>query len=147
LRGNCSTLDKAVFRDFRGLERQGPVPFPQHGKRGRRILTRAASVFYDTGRSLALWVSAYEILVIQGRTPQQKQLATWVCRKVYDLRNDFLHGNDVVGTALLLNGKPVIDFAAILYRLMLTGFLDLHFNVPTPPPTSRKPSRSLSTSA
>ena len=30
-----------------------------------------------------------------GQTPRQTQLATWVCRKVYDLRNDFLHGNDV----------------------------------------------------
>jgi hypothetical protein len=69
---------------------------------------------------------------IPGRTPQQKQLATWVCRKVYDLRNDFLHGNDVEGKALLLNGKPVIDFAACLYRLALTGFLDLHFNVAMP---------------
>jgi hypothetical protein len=130
-----------------------------------RIPALAASVFYDTGRSLALWVSAYEILAhpggtgqsnfgtvsgllesvkwqdqklaaaahtIPGRAPQQKQLATWVCRKVYDLRNDFLHGNDVEGKALLLNGKPVIDFAACLYRLALTSFLDLHFNVAMP---------------
>jgi hypothetical protein len=44
-----------------------------------------------------------------------------------------LHGNDVDGAALLLNGKPVIDFAACLYRLALTGFLDLHFNVAMPP--------------
>ncbi len=56
-----------------------------------------------------------------------------MCRKVYDLRNDFLHGNDVDGKALLLNGKPVIDFAACLYRLALTGFLDLHFHVAMPP--------------
>jgi hypothetical protein len=33
---------------------------------------------------------------------------------------------------LLLNGKPVIDFAACLYRLSLTGFLGLHFNVAMP---------------
>jgi hypothetical protein len=146
--------DKALFRSLNMANEAGRIP------------PLAASVFYDTGRSLALWVSAYEILAhpggtsqsnfgtasallesvkwqdqklatpahtIQARTPQQKQLATWVCRKVYDLRNDYLHGNDVVGTALLLNGKPLIDFAAILYRLMLTGFLDLHFNVPMPP--------------
>jgi hypothetical protein len=70
---------------------------------------------------------------IRGRAPQQKQLAIWVCRRIYDLRNDFLHGNDVEGPALLLNGKPMIDFAAIVYRLAITGFLDLHFNVPMPP--------------
>jgi hypothetical protein len=146
--------DKALFRSLNMANEAGRIP------------ALAASVFYDTGRSLALWVSAYEILahpggtgqsyfgtvsallesvkwqdqklaaaahMIGGRTPQQKQLATWVCRKVYDLRNDFLHGNDVDGKALLLNGKPVIDFAACLYRLALTGFLDLHFNVAMPP--------------
>jgi hypothetical protein len=145
--------DKALFRSLNMANEAGRIP------------ALAASVFYDTGRSLALW-SAYEILAhpggtgqsnfgtvsallesvkwhdqklaaanhtIPGRTPQQKPLATWVCRKVYDLRNDFLHGNDVDGRALLLNGKPVIDFAACLYRLALTGFLDLHFNVPMPP--------------
>ncbi len=146
--------DKALFRSLNMANEAGRIP------------ALAASVFYDTGRSLALWVSAYEILAHPGgtgqsnfgtvsallesvkwqdqklaaaahtiprRTPQQKQLATWVCRKVYDLRNDFLHGNDVDGKALLLNGKPVIDFAVCLYRLALTGFLDLHFNVAIPP--------------
>ena len=33
---------------------------------------------------------------------------------------------------LMLKGRPIIDFAACLYRLALTGFLDLHFNVPMP---------------
>jgi hypothetical protein len=32
-----------------------------------------------------------------------------------------------------IHGKPIIDFAACLYRLMLTGFLNLHFNTPMPP--------------
>jgi hypothetical protein len=145
--------DKALFRSLNMANEAGRIP------------ALAASVFYDTGRSLALWVSAYEILAhpggagqsnfgtvsgllesvkwhdpklaaathaIPGRAQQQRQLATWVCRKVYDLRNDFLHGNDVDGPALLLNGKPVIDFAACLYRLSLTGFLGLHFNVAMP---------------
>jgi hypothetical protein len=146
--------DKALFRSLNMANEAGRIP------------ALAASVFYDTGRSLALWVSAYEILAhpggtgesnfaavsgllesvkwhdqklaaaihtFPGRISQQKQLATSVCRKVYDLRNDFLHGNDVDGAALLLNGKAVIDFAACLYRLALTGFLDLHFNVTMPP--------------
>jgi len=146
--------DKALFRSLNMANEAGRIP------------ALAASVFYDTGRSLALWVSAYEILAhpggmgqsnfgtvfgllesvkwhdqklaaaihtIPGRAPQQKQLATWVCRKVYDLRNDFLHGNDVDGAALRLNGKPIIDFAACLYRLALTGFLDLHFELAMPP--------------
>ena len=146
--------DRALFRSLNMANEAGRIP----------ALT--AATFYDTGRSLALWVSAYEILAhpggtgqssfatvsatlesvkwcnaklsgathtIPSKTPKQKQLATWICKKVYDLRNDFLHGNDVEGPALLLNEKPIIDFAACLYRLALTGFLDLHFNVPTPP--------------
>ena len=145
--------DKALFRSLNMANEAGRIP----------ALT--ASVFYDTGRSLALWVSAYEILAhpggtgqsnfstvsallesvkwhdqklatathtTPGRVPQQKQLATWVCRKVYDIRNDYLHGNDVDEADLLLNGGPVIDFAACLYRLALTGFLDLHFHIAMP---------------
>lgn len=147
--------DIALFRSLNMANEAGRIP----------ALT--AATFYDTGRSLGLWVSAYEILAhpggatgqsnfgtvsamlesvkwhnaklsaathtIPGKTPQQKQLATWICKKVYDLRNDFLHGNEVEGPKLLLNGKVVIDFAACLYRLALTGFLDLHFSLPTPP--------------
>jgi hypothetical protein len=144
--------DKALFRSLNMANEAGRVP------------AVTAAVFYDVGRSLALWVSAYEILAHPGGTGQSnfgtvstllesvkwrdqklsaathiipgkaqpKQLATWICKKVYDLRNDFLHGNDVEGPALLLNGKVVIDYAACLYRLALTGFLDLHFNVPAP---------------
>jgi hypothetical protein len=145
--------DKATFRSLNMANEAARIP----------ALT--AATFYDVGRSLALWVSAYEILAhpggtgksdfntvstklesvkwndaklkatayTVGRLPQQKQLATWICKKVYDLRNDFLHGNDVEPGALTLNGKVIIDFAACLFRLMLTGLLDLHFNTPMPP--------------
>jgi hypothetical protein len=152
--GTVEWKDKALFRSLNMANEAGRIP------------AVTAAIFYDVGRSLALWVSAYEILAhlggkgqssreivsdklesvkwldpklaaaahaIPGKTPQQKQLATWVCKRVYDLRNDFLHGNDVDQTALLLNGQPVIDFAACLYRLALTGFLDLHFNASAPP--------------
>jgi hypothetical protein len=145
--------DKALFRSLNMANEAGRIP------------ALAAGVFYDGGRQLALWVSAYEILAhpggtgqsnfgtvcallesvkwlnhelaaakhtIHGKKPQQKQLATWICKRVYDLRNDFLHGNDVDIAALKINGNPVTDFASCLFRLALTGFLDLHFNVPTP---------------
>ena len=146
--------DKALFRSLNMANEAARIP----------ALTAAS--FYDVGRSLALWVSAYEILAhpggmgqsnfttvsatlesvkwqdaklstathpIPAKVAQQKQLATWICKKIYDLRNDFLHGNDVEASALALNGKVIIDFAACLYRLSLTGFLDLHFNVAMPP--------------
>jgi hypothetical protein len=132
-----------------------------------RIPSLVASTFYDTGRTLALWVSAFEIAahpggagqsnfatvadmiqkvkwfdpalnaaahtVVTGKQASQRQLATWVYKQIYDLRNDYLHGNDVGGSSLMLNNKPVIDFAACLYRLILTGFLDLEFREPAPP--------------
>jgi hypothetical protein len=127
-----------------------------------RVPALTAATLYDVGRSLALWVSAYEILAHPGGTSQsnfgtvstliekvewiatalaqpqhqvgqtQRPLATWLNRKIYDLRNDFLHGNDVDGPALNLNGKSTIDFAACLYRLALTGFLNLNFTEPEP---------------
>jgi hypothetical protein len=145
--------DLALFRSLNVANDAGRIPY------------QAAGVFYDVGRSLALWVSAYEILAHPGGTGQsnfdtvsgllervkwldpkliatthaisskgtkQGQLASWICRRIYDLRNDFLHGNDVGTSALALNQKPVIDFAACLFRMALTGFLDLHFDPPTP---------------
>jgi hypothetical protein len=87
---------------------------------------------------------------IPGKTPQQKQLATWICRKVYDARDDFLHGNEVDAAVLNLNKKPVTDFAACLFRLALTSFVDLNFNVAMPSkghttsaPSSRRRLRDL----
>ena len=150
--------DKALFRSLNMANEASGIP----------ALT--ASTFYDVGRSLAHWVSAYEIMVhpevgiankvkvaaelekvqwrnavlsaqahlVPGNPPQQKQLATWLCYKIYGLRDDFLHGNDVDGPALLQNSKPMIDFAACLYRLVLTGFFDLHFHDQQPEGRPRK---------
>jgi len=144
--------DRALFRSLNMANEAAGIPAP------------TASTFYDVGRSLAHWVSAYEIMVhpevgisnkvkvaaelekVQwlnaglaalnhsspGNPSQQKQLATWLCHKIYGLRDDFLHGNDVAGLALLQNNKPMIDFAACLYRLLLTGFFDLHFHEQLP---------------
>lgn len=119
-----------------------------------------AATFYDVGRSLALWVSAFEILAhpggngqsnfwtvcallesvnwidgqlsqlayeIPGNPPQQKQLAIWICKQLYNLRNDFLHGNDVDGPNLQLKGNVIVDYAPCIFRMALTGFLDLKF--------------------
>jgi hypothetical protein len=49
------------------------------------------------------------------------------------LRNTFLHGNDLdPEKQLKINGKVIIDFAPCIYRLLLTGFLGLHFDEPIP---------------
>ncbi len=152
--GSIEWKEKALFRSLNMANEAAAI----------HALT--ASTFYDVGRSLALWVSAYEILAhpgglgqsnfstvttllesvhwldnklsqatheIHGNPPQQKQLATWICKRLYNARNDFLHGNDVEGPSLLLNGNVIIDYAPCVFRMALTSFLDLQFKDPSPP--------------
>jgi hypothetical protein len=153
-RASTAWSDRALFRSLNMANEAARIP------------TVVASTFYDVGRTLALWVSAFEIVahpggtgrsnfttvadmiekvrwldpalgaaahnIVMGRNASQRPLATWVYKKIYDLRNDYLHGNDVSGASLMLNKKAVIDFAACLYRLVLTGFLGLEFNEPMP---------------
>jgi hypothetical protein len=138
--------DRALFRSLNMANEAG------------KISAISAPNFFDVGRSIALWVSAYEILVHPGgagqsiftrvasllesvawrsrkladavhvlpeKKAEQKPIATWIYKHIYDLRNDFLHGNDVQPAALALNGKPIIDLAACLYRVALAAFLGL----------------------
>lgn len=117
---------------------------------------------YDVGRSIALWGSAFEILVHEGpggssgtqqvvglieklswksekaaaktNASERKadknlySLGGWLYFRLNDARNAFLHGNpigpDVFETP---KGKHLWRFAAPLYRLALTSFLDLKF--------------------
>jgi hypothetical protein len=144
--------DRALFRSLNTANEAARIP------------ALAASTFYDVGRTLALWVSAFEILAHPGagqsnfttvaeiiekvnwldpalaaaahnvaigkKAPALSPLATWVYKKIYDLRNDYLHGNEVAAASLMLNGKAIIDFAACVYRLALVGFLSLEFSKP-----------------
>ncbi|MFO1073810.1 MAG: hypothetical protein U1E17_14275 [Geminicoccaceae bacterium] len=125
------------------------------------------TTFYDVGRVVSLWVSAFEILVHPGgnghanrdkvfemieRTsweiPESRQLthdigdkskikrtlASWLYQKLYECRNDFLHGNPVESSNLILS-KPqrtIFEYAAPLYRIALTAFLPLIYSAPMP---------------
>ena len=117
------------------------------------------ATYYDGGRAVALWVSAFEILArtdgyaspqrvleLLGRVPwidkklrtgdrsckvSGETIRTNVAGEVYvklnNVRNDFLHGNPVTGETARLTRckKPVLVFAAPLFRLALTGYLKL----------------------
>ncbi|WP_316169415.1 hypothetical protein [Bradyrhizobium sp. SZCCHNRI1058] len=121
---------------------------------------------YDIGRSVSLWVSAFEILspakssafysvyenlkkVEYGltdlksaiyeahgfKTTKTKEiLPCWVYGELYKARNDFLHGNPIDPDRLTVkpSQRSLFIYAPILYRLALTGFLDLKFEVPLP---------------
>jgi hypothetical protein len=148
---NVKWEDKALFRSLNMANEAGRIPAPSVGViyDAGRLLALWVSAYEilahpgGTGQSnfaavcglleSVKWLDTklkVEAHTIPGNPPQQKQLATWLCRKVYNLRNDFLHGNDVEASALTFNERPVSDFAACLFRLAVTGFLDLHFNVP-----------------
>lgn len=118
------------------------------------------ATFYDGGRAVALWVSAFEILAHDKRVDLKRVLnllhgVQWVrqslavldrtikyghstintntageiYRALHRVRNDFLHGEPVTQQTLLLprNGRHILHFAAPLFRLALTAYLDLRF--------------------
>ncbi|WP_075008664.1 hypothetical protein [Stigmatella aurantiaca] len=121
------------------------------------------TTFYDVGRIVALWVSAFEILahpgedgrvnrnkVLElikqmvwqnpdcespiidpsGKTERREPLAFWICNALYECRNSFIHGNPVSADSLRLpvSDRVLFSYAAPLYRIVLTVFLQLKFN-------------------
>lgn len=130
---------------------------------------------YDFGRSLALWVSAFEILAHPGRGGRsslnavylqlervqwihstsghrryasysnhgpriRRPIASWLYGEIYQLRNAYLHGNQVDNSRLAFTIRTsrrkfkrfIFDYVAPLYRLALTSFLDLRCTVELP---------------
>lgn len=122
----------------------------------------ADTTLYDVGRQIALWVSAFEILVHpgpggqagrnavmdlldrvdwkyrdckarrypvrSGKKVEHRPLAAALYARLHQARNHFLHGEPVSRATLSLrvNGRTLFQIAALLYRLALTSFLDLH---------------------
>jgi hypothetical protein len=124
------------------------------------------ATMYDVGRSVSLWVSAFEILspaknsaffdvytnlkkVEYGltavntpiyeahgfkATQAKEMLPCWIYGELYKARNDFLHGNPITGERLIVrpSQRSLFLYTAPLYRLALTGFLDLRFKRTVP---------------
>lgn len=67
--------------------------------------------------------------VINRRQPRKVQLPLKLYGLLYLARNAFLHGNPVTVSDLKLkwSGRPILQFAPLLYRCALRNFLDLHF--------------------
>ncbi len=131
-----------------------------------RMPANTVATFYEFGRSLAIWVSAFEILTHPGgegdaglqtvftaldkvawinkqlgdakyptgQKATQRTLACHVYERVYSLRNDFLHGNEVSADKLSVgqDRRQMIDYAACLYGLALTGVLGLGYRKSVP---------------
>lgn len=131
------------------------------------------TTFYDIGRIVSLWVSAFEILVhpggsdqanrekvfgliestpwtipasgqliydTGGKTKVKRTLASWLVQMLYDCRNNFLHGNPVERSMLVvpMSQRTIFEYAAPLYRIALTAFLPLEFEEPMPASTDSR---------
>lgn len=66
--------------------------------------------------------------------PTKETLPCWIYGELYKARNDFLHGNPITVDRLDVRptGRSLFIYAAPLYRLALTGFLDLRFKTQIP---------------
>ena len=151
------TINDRDLRLFRSLEM---------ARAASKVPGGADANIYDAGRAVALWVSAFEILVrdedhaspkrvlsllsrvqwlkLKGQDrkvalgKKKQKVQTNVAGEVYahlnSVRNDFLHGNPVTDETLKLkkSGRGVLWFAAPLFRLALTAFLDLRFSETLP---------------
>lgn len=89
-------------------------------------------VWHDSRLNERRWKARYS-----GRTHRLK-LAQRLYRRLYDARNDFLHGNDIGGRVLdpfpHRRGQqlPIWQFAPVVYRTALYAFLQRRFpGVPT----------------
>jgi hypothetical protein len=143
--------DLALFRSLNMAQEASRAPGP------------ISNSTYDVGRLIALWVSAFEVLIHPGgkgtadlravyeglgrvqwetdfcnevvhrayagriKEPPLRNAACWLYGELYRLRNMFLHGNPVDAISLKPpSGRANYAFyAAILYRLALTAFLNL----------------------
>jgi hypothetical protein len=140
--------DRALFRSLNMANQAALMP------------AGSDTTFYDVGRSIALWVSAFEILghpgigksglaavyglldqvkwqekacalrrykaYMPGRNAKNRRtLACWLYGEIYDVRNQFLHGNAITPERLIIKRakRSLFLYTAPLYRMALTGFL------------------------
>jgi hypothetical protein len=148
---NPSHEDVVLFRSLNMAHAAAAMP------------TTVGNSTYDMGRSVALWVSAFEILTPDRRKGYRKvyelllkpkwnnsinldakyptygvrelmPLPCWLYGEFLHARNDFLHGNPVTSERLTApSGRSFYYYAAPLYRMALTGYLGLTWNNPVPP--------------
>jgi hypothetical protein len=94
---------------------------------------------YDNLKTVEYGLSAINTPIYEAhgfKTTQTKDiLPCWIYGELYKARNDFLHGNRITAERLTVrpSQRSLYIYAAPLYRLALTGFLDLRFkrNIPS----------------
>ena len=68
------------------------------------------------------------------KNPVERTLAAWLCDRLYECRNDFLHGNPVDRKSIRLpnTNRSIFEYAAPLYRIALAETLKLRLTKPEP---------------
>jgi hypothetical protein len=68
------------------------------------------------------------------KNPVERTLAACLCDRLYECRNDFLHGNPVDRNSIRLPNtkRSIFQYAAPLYRIALAETLKLRINKPDP---------------
>ena len=76
----------------------------------------------------------YKISKSRKKAGPRHPLASWLYGKLYQARNDFIHGNPITSKNITIkkSGLPIMRFAAPLYRIALTGFLELRWTKSMP---------------
>jgi hypothetical protein len=139
---NPTPEDRKLFRSLNMAYHAAQMPFT------------SAGITYDLGRLTALWISAFEILAHDGahsdfyqvcrlleghparpelpKADDGRTIRRWVYQRLYGLRSDFIHGNEVGETATRVPGTDydLSHFGAPLYRLLLSEFLQVKSQVP-----------------
>jgi len=61
------------------------------------------------------------------KSKSRRNLGCWIYGEIYRVRNDFLHGNAVDPNSLIIkrSKRNLFGYAPLLYRMALTGFLNL----------------------
>lgn len=123
---NAAWRDRALFRSLNTAFYASQTPF------------HTAGTPYDSGRLVAGWVSAFEVLAHGGPGtssnmtavlkilcgPKAKSATTrkTIYSRLNQARSNFLHGDDVSAH----QPDRLMHYGSVLYRLMLTEFLGLH---------------------
>jgi hypothetical protein len=71
---------------------------------------------------------------VRGESVAKRTLAAWLCDRLYECRNDFLHGNPVDRNSIRLPNtkRSIFQYAAPLYRIALAETLKLWIDKPDP---------------
>jgi len=145
-------INKNKFHSYTSLFRSFQLVFS-----ACKMPTDNFSTFYDYGTKVGLWISSFEILFHPGEKGKigykdiinelnkydlinpkirgkkysingtQTNIVGLIYKEIYDARNDFFHGNDIVKNGLYLfkqNRFPAITrIAPVIYLIALSVFL------------------------